>query len=125
MRFDIGKFHLKAKIIFNREKLADYEQRVVAFVLDSKGSILTEGWNSYSKTHPMMKIASDAFNEYHKQFMHAEIHALSRLKRSQLDKKDTIVVLRLNSNKALLPGKPCRCCSKFIKDFGIKNIIHS
>ena len=55
MRVNLSKFHDRAKVIFDRENLIQSKQKVVAFVLDSRGHILTEGWNSYTKTHPIQK----------------------------------------------------------------------
>jgi tRNA(Arg) A34 adenosine deaminase TadA len=97
----------------------------VAFVLDSRGRILTEGWNSYTKTHPIQKKAADEAQDPHKCFLHAEIHALSRLSYKQLSKQDTIVVLRLDGKYRLMPSKPCPICQDVICQYGIKNIIHS
>jgi tRNA(Arg) A34 adenosine deaminase TadA len=121
---DITKFHNRAKLIFDRENLGNYKQRVVAFVLDSKGRILTEGWNSYTKTHPVQQQAALAHDEK-KCFLHAEIHALTRLRYKQLSKQETIVVLRMDVSKRLLPGAPCSICQDVISQFGITNIVHS
>lgn len=98
---------------------------MVAFVLDSKGRILTEGWNSYTKTHPIQKQAALAKDDQHKCFLHAEIHALSRLSYKQLSKQESIVVMRMDSKKRLLPGKPCPICQDVIKQYGIDSVIHS
>lgn len=125
MRVDLAKLHNRAKDIFDRENLKDYRYRVVAFVLDDRGHIITEGWNSYTKTHPIQRNAALEHNDEFKQYLHAEIHALSRLSYKQLSRKDSIVVLRMNSNKELLPGKPCPICSSVIGHYGISNIIHS
>jgi tRNA(Arg) A34 adenosine deaminase TadA len=125
MQVSLTKFHSRAKKIFDRENLKSNNQKVVAFVLDSKGRILTEGWNSYTKTHPVQKKAADAKGDVHKCFMHAEIHALTRLSYKQLSKQDTIVVLRMDVKLNLMPGRPCPICQDVIRQFGIQNIIHS
>jgi deoxycytidylate deaminase len=125
MRIDITRFHEKAKVIFNREQLYVLKQKVIAFVLDDKGRILTEGWNSYTKTHPIQKKAAQVFDENEKCYMHAEIHALSRLRRSQTDKKHSMVIIRLGTDENMLPGKPCRICNRLIQNYGINTIIHS
>lgn len=125
MKYDLGRFHSKAKVIFDRENLSNYKQKIVSFVLDGKGRVLTEGWNSYTKTHPIQKRAAMAHNEEFKCFMHAEIRALTRLSYKQLGKQESIVVLRMDVNKNLIPGKPCSICQGLIRDYAIKNIIHS
>lgn len=119
----IGRFHIKAIKIAESVNLSG-EQRVVAFVLDSKGRILTTGWNSYEKTHPVQKKAAFALSKTYKVFMHAEVHALTRLSYKQLGKQKMIVVIRLGSNNQLLPSCPCIICSDVIREYGVETIIH-
>lgn len=125
MRIDLHKLHDKAKTIFDRESLGKYPYRVVAFTLDSKGRLLSQGWNQYTRTHPMQKSAAVKCGCEEKQYLHAEIHSLSRLNRKQIGRQHSIVVFRMDHKKNLLPGKPCNVCSSVIENFGIENIIHS
>lgn len=125
MKLDIGRFHNRAKVISAREHLPEYKQKVVSFVLDSKGRTLTEGWNSYTKSHPAQKAAALKFDDEFKCFIHSEVASLVKLKRSQLGRQDSIVIMRLGSTQNLLPSKPCRICESVIKQYGITNIIHS
>jgi tRNA(Arg) A34 adenosine deaminase TadA len=125
VNLNILRFHKKAIGIVDREEVKDNRQKVVAFVLDSRGRILTEGWNSYTKTHPMQKEAALAQNEPMKFCLHAEVHALSRLSYKQLSKQHTIVVMRLDHKYRLMPSKPCPICQAVISQYGIENVIHS
>ena len=70
MRFDLNKFHRKAKDIFDKENLIHGKHKVVAFALDAKGHILTSGWNSYIKSHPAQKKAAMGHDEGYKCFIY-------------------------------------------------------
>lgn len=127
-RIDLTRLHKRAKAIFDRENLGrvgEHKQRVVAYVLDSKGHVLSEGWNSYTKTHPIQKRAALANNNEYKCFLHAEIMALTKLSYKQLDRSEAIVVLRMDKDKNLIPGKPCGICTSVIKQYNIQQTIHS
>lgn len=125
VRFDLNKFHQKANVIFDRENLINFKHKVVAFALDAKGHILTSGWNSYTKSHPTQKKAAMSHSEGYKCFMHAEVRALTRLSYKQMEQVESLVVIRLDSEKSLMPGKPCKICSDVIRDYKIKNVLHS
>jgi tRNA(Arg) A34 adenosine deaminase TadA len=124
LRVDLGRFEERARRVFERERLGDNDFRVVAFALDNKGRVLSEGWNSYTKSHPIQQRASQSSNP-HKRFLHAEIHALSKIGRKHLGRQHTILVYRFDADKGLKPGKPCPICSQVIEQYGIENVIHS
>lgn len=126
MYVNIEKLKKKAiRILENDQSLDRTQQKIVAFVLDSKGKILSEGTNSYIKTHPEQAQSAKEEGEDYKIFLHAEVSALTRLKYHQLGKQETIVVLRLNNQLSLCYSKPCPICCRTIKKYGISNIIHS
>ena len=126
MLVNIDKFHRKAMDVVLEEGLNNInKQKIVAFVLNQKGHILTVGWNSYIKTHPIQKVASALFGEVHKQYLHAEVCALTRLTKKQLGKQSAIVIIRLDSKNSLLAGCPCRICASVIHSYNINTIIHS
>jgi deoxycytidylate deaminase len=126
MQVDINKFQRKAiEVILDEELNTINKQKIVAFVLNQKGHVLTVGWNSYIKTHPKQKEASILFGEVHKQYLHAEVCALTRLNKKQLGKQSAIVIIRLDSKNNLLPSCPCRICASVIHTYNIKTIIHS
>lgn len=126
LQVDIGKFRVKAIDVVRREGLyLTNKQKIVAFVLNQKGHVLTVGWNSYTKSHPTQKLEAGLFGEEHKQYLHAEVSALTRLTRKQLGKQSAIVIIRLGSKNRLLAGCPCKICASVIAKYDIDTIIHS
>lgn len=125
MNVDISKFKKKAEEIIAEENFSMTQQKIVAFVLDSRGRILTTGVNSYIKTHPKQARAAKEAGESYKVYLHAEIAALAKLSRKQKGKPHTIVVIRLNNDNEMLEAKPCPICKAVIEQENICNIIHS
>lgn len=126
MNIDISKFKQKAEKILEEESFEKSQQKIVAFILDAKGRILSTGVNSYIKTHPEQAKAAEKTGQDYKVYLHAEIAAATRLHRKQLGKQETIVVIRLNTQNELMTAKPCRICEAVIKlNYGIKNVIHT
>lgn len=125
MIVDFNRFHKRSIEIANREKLLESKtQCTIAFVTDSKGVVLKEGWNSLTKTHPIQKRAAQCFGDLkEKEFMHAEIHAITRSMNS--NRRHGIVVIRLDKEYNMLFAKPCPICGMVIRHYGIKEIAHS
>lgn len=96
---------------------------ITAIIYDKKGKVLSIGKNSYVKTHPLQCHHALKVGLPHKQFLHAEIHAISRCR--QLDKAHKIVVLRFDSEGLPRPAKPCPVCESAIQAAGIKVIEHT
>ena len=96
---------------------------ITAIVYDKKGKVLSVGKNSYVKTHPLQAEHAIKVGLPHKQFLHAEIHAISRCK--QLDRAHKIVVLRFDSSGLPRSAKPCPVCESAIEAAGIKVIEHT
>jgi deoxycytidylate deaminase len=126
MNIDLTKFKQKAEKIIAEERFERTQQKIVAFVLDSKGRVLSTGVNSYVKTHPEQAKAAEEIGQEYKVYLHAEVAALTRLHRKQLGQQNTIVVLRLNNQNEMSNAKPCRICNAVIKEkYGINNVIHT
>jgi tRNA(Arg) A34 adenosine deaminase TadA len=96
---------------------------ITAIIYDKRGKILSIGKNSYTKTHPLMKVHGDKVGLPEKIFLHAEVHAIARCK--DLSKAHKIVVLRFGKNGAPLIAKPCAICQSAIKSVGIEHIEHT
>lgn len=92
---------------------------ITATVYDKRGRILSIGENSYEKTHPRMKILSDKCNIPHKNFLHAEISALVKVKSGEPYK---IKIERYGKTGNPLNAKPCPICELAIKESGISVI---
>lgn len=98
-------------------------QRVYALCLDKRGRIVSEGANSYVKTHPVQKLYGAKMGNPRKEYLHAEICALIRAYRNGSDVK-TIVVGRVGGTGKALPSKPCAVCQLALEEAGIENIIY-
>jgi deoxycytidylate deaminase len=96
---------------------------ITAFIYDKRGRILSVGKNSYYKTHPLQYRHACKVGLPHKQFLHAEIHAIARCKR--LDKAHKIVVMRFDSEGRPRNAKPCPVCESAILAAGINIIEHT
>lgn len=90
---------------------------IVATVYDKRGRKLTEGTNSYTRTHPLQAKFAVQVGLDDKIYLHAEISALSKLKKGQ--KPYRIVVERYKENGDPAIAKPCRVCQAAIESHGI------
>lgn len=89
------------------------KQRLVAVITDRKGNVLSVGQNSYSKTHPMMKMYADKVNRPESCFLHAEVDAIRRLGKDA-HKAHNIHVARLDKQGNTVIAKPCEICQSVI-----------
>ena len=96
---------------------------ITAIIYDKRGRVLSIGKNSYVKTHPLQHFHSHKVGLPHKQFLHAEIHAIARCKR--LEKAHRIVVTRFDKDGKEALAKPCPVCQSAIKAAGIEIIEHT
>jgi len=91
-----------------------------AIIYDRKGNILSVGKNSYAKTHTLQAKFAKQVGMPEKQFLHAEIHAISKCR--DLEKAHRIAVYRYGKRGQPLLAKPCPVCQNAIKSSGI-NIV--
>ena len=96
---------------------------ITAMIYDKRGRILSIGKNSYFKTHPYQAKCAEQVGLPHKQFLHAEIHAIVKCK--QLDKAHKIVVMRFDKQGNARNAKPCPVCQSAIEATGIKIVEHT
>ena len=69
----------KAVTLCKKNPISTGMQRVAAIITDKRGNILSEGINSYEKTHPLQAQLASKFKKHsHRVFLHAEISALIR-----------------------------------------------
>ena len=90
---------------------------IKATVYDKRGRVLTTGENSYSCTHPLQAKYAVKVGLKDKVYLHAEISALSRLKR--FHKPHRIVVERYKDDGSPALAKPCPVCQEAINAYGI------
>jgi deoxycytidylate deaminase len=96
---------------------------VTALILDKRGKVLSVGKNSYVKTHPHQAWHAEKVGLPHKQFLHAEIHAIVKCR--NLDKAHKIVVMRFDKEGKEKNAKPCPVCQSAIEASGIKVVEHT
>jgi deoxycytidylate deaminase len=111
-------------------KNSDYKRIHIGCVITYKGIPISFGFNS-NKTHPMQK----RYNKFRIPNydecdcipkVHAEIAALSKLKKNELNpKKVELFIYRMMDKDKYGMARPCPSCMKAIKDFGIRKIYYT
>lgn len=96
------------------------QHSITAVIYDRRGKVLSMGQNSYLKTHTIQARWAQKAGYPEKQFLHAEIHAITRCR--DLSKAHKIFVTRYNKNGDPVLAKPCPVCTAAIKASGIKLI---
>jgi tRNA(Arg) A34 adenosine deaminase TadA len=94
------------------------KQEITAVIYDRKGKVLSVGQNSYVKTHTLQAHHAAKVGLPDKQYLHAEIHAITRCK--DLSKAHKILITRYGKNGKPLLAKPCPVCTSAIEAVGIK-----
>ena len=92
-------------------------QEMTAIIYDRKGRVLSVGKNSYVKTHTLQAHHAKKVGLPDKQYLHAEIHAISKCR--DLNKAHRIAVYRYGKNGQPLLAKPCPVCQNAIESVGI------
>ena len=100
---------------------SDHEIFRLGAVIFNKNRILSVGFNHKFKTHPIIQTLG---GDFHKT-LHAEIHAIIQVKNKAILRGSSIFVYRSNKDGFLAIAKPCPCCQKIIKHYGIKDIIYT
>lgn len=93
---------------------------VGAVVIDRKGSPISWGYNSYTKTHPKTtygKYKSD------KIFLHAELDALTKIHKDKA--AYAMIICRLGKEGQILLSKPCPGCYFEIQNSNLKDVYYT
>ena len=100
------------------------EQIMTAIIYDKRGNILSVGHNSYTKSHPLMKLYSSKVQaSEHKIVLHAEIDALIKAKRRGTP--HSIFISRIGAKGDAKLAKPCKICMNALISAGIKKISYT
>lgn len=83
-----------------------------------KSNIVSVGWNNGSKTHPI----AAKFN-YYSEAIHSELHCI--LNASKIDKKCSMINIRIDKRDKILLSKPCEKCQNLLYHYGINDVIYS
>ena len=105
-------------------KLSNHNQKM-GCVIVNKHKIISSGYNSETKCH---RIQAELDMHYYKMHsagkIHAETSALLPLRRTDLSKA-SIFIYRETKDGTKALARPCPCCQKLIKQFGIKHIYYT
>lgn len=93
------------------------KQEITAVIYDRKGRVLSIGKNSYVKTHTLQAKHAEKVGLPDKQYLHAEIHAITKCK--DLSKAHKILVTRYGKAGQPLLAKPCPVCQSALDAVGI------
>lgn len=98
-------------------------QFIQARCYDKHGKLLSVGFNSYTKSHPLMKyFAERVGHSEHKIYLHAEVDAILRARGKPIYR---IIIERFNGKGFPMLAKPCPICQLAIAAFGIKIVEHT
>lgn len=96
---------------------------MTALIYDRKGRVLSVGQNSYLKTHPLQAKHAKVTGHPEKQYLHAEVHAITRCR--DLRRAHRIFIARYNKQGEPVLAKPCPVCMSAIRESGIRHISHT
>ena len=103
--------------------MAHTKHELTAIIYDKRGRVLSIGKNSYIKTHPLQAKHADKVGLPEKQYLHAEIHAITRCR--DLSKAHKILITRFGTKGQPLLAKPCLVCQSAIRAAGIEIVEHT
>lgn len=98
------------------------QRRIYSVITDKKGMILSEGTNSYIKSHPMQAKYAEMVGLDDKIFLHAEISALVKIRHGIPYK---IYIARVDSKGIPCLACPCEICHTAIQEAGISVVEHT
>lgn len=96
---------------------------IKATIYDKRGRVISEGKNSYNKTHPLQHRLASKYGRKGQIYLHAEVAALVKLK--DWSRAYMIKVERYGYKGDPLMAKPCPICQAAIDTAGIKRIQHT
>lgn len=99
----------------------------IGCVVAYKNKVLSIGYNT-SKTHPLqMEFNRErGVSPQYPSRLHAEIHALSKIKDMDIPwEKVKVYIYRGHKNGAPANARPCHACMQMMKSLGIRNIFYT
>lgn len=107
-------------------KYSNHDKYSLGAVIVKDGKILSSGFNN-KKSHPLQKKYNKfrGFkNDHLNHFLHAEIHALSKVQDKNLSGSQIFVYRNMKDGNNGM-SRPCKGCMQAIKDFGITDVYYS
>ena len=119
----------------NASKLSDYNKNNIRIgaILVYENKVIASGWNT-KKTNPMQLYYNkyrevnnkrNYIAEEHLPKVHAEMKCLIDTKDLNIDWSKVSIFIYREHNGKMLNCKPCKACSKALKDRGINNIYYT
>ena len=105
------------------QKPAKPRRNVTAKIFDKRGNLLSIGYNSYTKTHPLQAFHANRVGRREQIYLHAEIAAIANCK--DISKAHKMVVEKFSKFGEPLNACPCEICADGIKATPIKVIEHT
>jgi deoxycytidylate deaminase len=98
----------------------NHKPHMIATIYDKRGRILSSGENSFEKTHPKQARMAKRVGQPLRQYLHAELQAIIRLRGREVPYKIFIERYDCQGNPKM--AKPCKICELAIIEAGIKRI---
>ena len=95
---------------------------ILAKCYNKRGQLLSVGFNSYEKSHPIQKHFADLVGMPEKKYLHAEIAAIIRAKDKQIYR---LTVERYDATGLPVNAAPCPVCQQAIATFKISVVEHT
>lgn len=107
--------------------LSDHPVHKLGCVVVDKHRIISSGYNSRSKCHPLQaKLDTEKYGVECPGKCHAEVSALLPLMKSGIDlSRAQVYVYRQHKDGTLAMARPCSSCMKVIKSLKIKRIYYT
>ena len=108
-------------------ELSDYPRYKIGCIVVCKHHIISSGYNSNSKTHPIQsRLDTEYFGVKCPGKIHAESAALIPLIKNKIDLHGAkIYIFRKQKNNRVALARPCDRCMKLIKMCGIKKLYYT
>ncbi len=111
-------FNKAAKIAIKLKSVPKARKIHFSFLF-KKNNIISIGWNSYEKTHPLAKKFGHKSDN-----IHSELACILNMKRTIITDL-RMVNIRLNNKGEFRYSFPCKNCQKMLAYYGVNDIIYS
>lgn len=98
---------------------ANHHQHKLSALVMHRGRPVSFGYNDQYKTHPKIRQFSQV------KTLHAEAHALFRVKDKEILKDCEIIVYREDRHGNMANSRPCEVCQAMFRHYGIKKVTYS
>lgn len=98
---------------------SQHKYKIGCLILNSKGDIISEGFN-IKKTHPLQAKFATKAKQPLRIYLHAEIHSLVKC----WSKPHTAVIVRVDHLGRFRPSAPCPICRLAFRESGLKDIVY-